>query len=106
MFQVLKGWAVVTFTLLALVPCSFAQPPGLPEERPFAWGDINGDGAVETVRLRPVLRDGVHGFDFGVWNAAGRQYYGDLAQMPALPGMFGYSFSLGADLDGDGFAEL
>ncbi|HYD00203.1 MAG TPA: hypothetical protein VEB22_03175, partial [Phycisphaerales bacterium] len=42
----------------------------------------------------------------GVWNPVGDQYLGDIARMPAQPGMFGYNFSAGPDLDGDGVPEL
>lgn len=99
------------FTLLALffsVQTLRADPPA-PVEPSVPWADVTGDGVPEHIRLRAVVRGGLNGFDFGVWNVAGsggEQYLGDIARMPDAPGMFGYAFTLGPDLDGDSLPEL
>lgn len=98
-------------SLFVLLACLFpfnlllADPP-VATEAHAPWADITGDGVPEQIRLRPVVRDGVNGFDFGVWNPVGDHYLGDIAKMPETPGMLGYVFSFGPDLDGDGLPEL
>ncbi|MDP1661835.1 MAG: hypothetical protein Q8L55_07950, partial [Phycisphaerales bacterium] len=96
---------------LFLCPQLYAEPPAptaptAPPQAPLTWADVTGDGIAEEIRLRAVVREGLSGFDFGVWNPVGDQYLGDIARMPDAPGMFGYVFGAGPDLDGDGLPEI